>query len=363
MVRVSDSWLATAVAFALAGAPAWALADAPPPSDPDAPAKTIPAPPDPDEIELDDSYKATAQQLFEDGMHAMQAGELETACAAFAESQRLDPAIGTRFNLADCYEQLGRLASAWVHYVGVADEAERRAQMERAQFARTRAEALEPRLSRIRVSVTDPVPGLEIRREDITLGRPQWSVAVPVDRGQYRIVATAPEHDPWEGTVDVTDEGSTVDVEVPPLVASAPPPVETPTVVPAVRPPEPSITAAGPKVDEVPRARRLGPRHIAGIVVGSAGLAVMGVGTAFGIVATQRKDEADARCPRPDACFSDGAQRLQDAERAGRVSTGMFVAGGVLLATGVVLVATGHLGRRRESRRAALVPGRLTVRF
>ena len=152
-----------AVAIACVALPAWAE----------------PAP-SPDEIPLDDSHKATAQQLFLAGMDALDDGDLETACRDFAESQRLDPAIGTRFNLADCYEQRGQLASAWVNYVGVADAAERLGQMDRAQFARARADALQPRLSHLRIDVEEPVAGLHLTRDAVEVGRAQWSMRVPV---------------------------------------------------------------------------------------------------------------------------------------------------------------------------------------
>ena len=299
------------------------------------------APENPDEIELDDSHKATAQRLFQAGMDALERGDLETACRDFAESQRLDPAIGTRFNLADCYERRGQLASAWVNYVGVADAAERLGQMDRAQFARARADALEPRLSHLRIDVDEPVPGLRLTRDAEDVGPAQWSMQVPVDRGRYRIEATAPDHEPWAATVEVEQEAVTVQVRVPPLrptVATAPPPVVHPD-------PAPSPVGPPPPQDDEPR--RLGPRHYAGFALLGVGLVGIGVGTGFGIKALGLNDDADAQCPMPRACFPAGAQLLQDAERAGRISTAAFIAGGVLLATGIVLAATGHLPRRR----------------
>jgi hypothetical protein len=55
---------------------------------------------------------AAAEALFREGRDAAKHGDLETACADFAESQRLDPAPGTLLNLAECEEKLGRVASA-----------------------------------------------------------------------------------------------------------------------------------------------------------------------------------------------------------------------------------------------------------
>lgn len=327
MVRASKGALVgtLAVAIACVALPAWAE----------------PAP-SPDEIPLDDSHKATAQQLFLAGMDALDDGDLETACRDFAESQRLDPAIGTRFNLADCYEQRGQLASAWVNYVGVADAAERLGQMDRAQFARARADALQPRLSHLRIDVEEPVAGLRLTRDAVEVGRAQWSMRVPVDPGRHRLEATAPEHERWTTTVDVDEEGVTFDVRVPPLrpvVVQAPPPTVQP------EPSPPPAVAPAPRDDE---PRRLGPRHYTGFALAGVGLVGIGVGTGFGIRALRLNDDADAQCPMPRSCFPEGAQLLQDAERAGRISTATFIAGGVVLVTGIVLAATGHLPRQRS---------------
>jgi hypothetical protein len=53
-----------------------------------------------------------AQSLFDDGQRLMQAGKLAEACAAFESSQKLDPAVITLLNLADCRERNHQLATA-----------------------------------------------------------------------------------------------------------------------------------------------------------------------------------------------------------------------------------------------------------
>src|ERR1700681_1794781 len=56
---------------------------------------------------------AAAESLFNDAREAMAKKNFNQACAKFQESNRLDPAVGTLFNLANCEEQRGRLATAW----------------------------------------------------------------------------------------------------------------------------------------------------------------------------------------------------------------------------------------------------------
>ena len=56
---------------------------------------------------------AAAEWLFREGRALMKKGDFAPACAKLAESQRLDPAVGTLMNLAECEERIGRTASAW----------------------------------------------------------------------------------------------------------------------------------------------------------------------------------------------------------------------------------------------------------
>jgi uncharacterized protein HemY len=65
------------------------------------------------QVALAQGDKATAEALFAEGRRLMSSGNYATACQKFAASQKLDPALGTSLNLADCYDKSGRTASAW----------------------------------------------------------------------------------------------------------------------------------------------------------------------------------------------------------------------------------------------------------
>src|SRR5687767_11843809 len=65
---------------------------------------------------------AASEALFREGRRLMKAGDYEGACPKLEESLRLDPALGTLFNLASCEEQLGRWATAWQHWRQAADQ-------------------------------------------------------------------------------------------------------------------------------------------------------------------------------------------------------------------------------------------------
>src|SRR4051812_47371971 len=62
------------------------------------------------------SPQAAAVVQFDKGRAALKANKFEEACKAFGESQKLDPANGTLFNLAECSEHIGKLATAWLAY-------------------------------------------------------------------------------------------------------------------------------------------------------------------------------------------------------------------------------------------------------
>jgi tetratricopeptide (TPR) repeat protein len=94
-----------------------------------------------------DDAGATADQLFEDGRELARADRWAEACPKFEASLRMDPALGSRLNLAACYEHIGELARAWRLYRESADLAEEAGDVKRRDYARAHAAALEPRLA------------------------------------------------------------------------------------------------------------------------------------------------------------------------------------------------------------------------
>ncbi len=165
---------------------------------------------------------AAAQALFSDARKLMAQGHFAEACPKLEESQRQAPAIGTLFNLADCYEHTNRLASAWAAFLKVAAETKMKGQADREQAARARAQTLEPRLGKLVLDVPteSAVNGLEVRRDGEVIGAPSWGVAAPVDTGDHAVEARAPGKIAWKGTVHVSD-GEVTHVGVPAL-ADAP---------------------------------------------------------------------------------------------------------------------------------------------
>lgn len=250
----------------------------------------------------------TAAVLADEGHALMQQGKLAEACPRLAESQRLDPSPARGLTVGECFERDGKLASAWLHYRKAASLSAEHARAgadpdAAAAEARRREIAIEPRLSKVRVRVLGTVPGLQITRNEEVVVNLQWDVAVPVDDGFHAIEATATGHHPWRKRIQV---GGAEVVTV---------------MVPKLAPVEPEKTYLGVTI---------------GSVVAASGLALVGVGLAYGFIAKNKRDDAEPHCPLPNACLQQGVTLHEEARNAATVSTATFVTGSILVAGGVV---------------------------
>src|SRR5262249_11798929 len=142
--------------------------------------------------------------------------------------------MGTKFYLADCFEHIGKIASAWTYYVEVIDAARAAGMKDREAYAREHAEALLPKLSRLTIHVSTEargMAGLAVMRDGIVISQGLWGTAVPVDPGAHVVSASAEKKAPWVSRVEVKEPGQTVTVEVPALQDQPPdkaPPPPTP---------------------------------------------------------------------------------------------------------------------------------------
>jgi hypothetical protein len=300
--------------------------------------------------------KAAAQALFDEARELTTANKFAEACPKFLESKRLDPSIGTRFYLADCFEHVGKLASAWTYYVEVADAARAAGQKDREKYATQRAEALKPRLVRLAIKVPDAVRGavaeLSIRRDGALVGEAQWGIAIPVDPGPHVIEVTAKDRKPATLKVDASREGDAVEVEVPMPDPLPPPPPPTP--VRAVPPPPPPVPPAPP-----PPPPSQAPRVVGFALAGAGAVVAVGLGSYFGARAISKKSESNGggNCDAADTCNATGLSLRSEALSAANASTASIVVGGLALAVGVVLVVTAPKAAPKAAPSVALGPG------
>lgn len=287
-------------------------------------------------------HKALASQLFEEAEALSRAGNYLEACPKYAESHRLDPQLGAMLHLARCYQQLGRLASAWALYKDALEVAELRHD-DRAPATREQIQLLEPRLHRIRITLAqDSLAGLEVLRDGQPLGRAAWGTPIAVDPGRHEITVRAPRHQPWATQLTVQGQGGTYDVAVPPL---QPLPTEATASSPGPDPPRP--------LDDERSASRSRAAAL-GWVVGGAGVLVGAAGGGLALGGQAAEKERDDVCPARVGCTRGDLrvqERLDEKARhltqAGNVS---LAVGGVALAAGAVIVIHHRLAQRRASR-------------
>jgi hypothetical protein len=283
--------------------------------------------------------RAAAQVLFDQGKDLVKAGKFAEACPKFEESQRLDPRIGTQFNLADCFEHIGRTASAWTNFVDVASSTKAAGQADREQVVRARVAVLERKLSRVTVKVDGAsTAGLHVSRDGTEIGQALWGTPVPIDPGEHKIEATAPGKIAWKSTFTVGATASTSSVSVPaladdPAAFKAPEGEHTAPLV------GPSVPVPGTAPDQIQGSSGTGQR-VAGGVLGGVGIAGIVVGSIFGTTAKSRLDASKAHCRTATLCTSDGLDLVAQARSAATVSTIGIVAGGALLVGGVVVFLT-----------------------
>lgn len=145
-----------------------------------------------------------AQTFFVEGMQLMNKKRYAEACEKFARSQELDPGMGTQYRLAECYEKLGRLASAYDQFMAVAEAAKEAKKPDRESVARKRAAALETRVAKLTIEVPPKVaslPGLEVRRDGAVVEKDLWGTPIPVDSGDHIVTVKARGKKPWEAKV------------------------------------------------------------------------------------------------------------------------------------------------------------------
>lgn len=303
---------------------------------------------------------AAARQLFEEARSLARMGQYAEACPKFEQSYRRDPGIGTLYNLADCWEHLGRTASAWAKFRDVVDEAARTHQREREQVALKRAEALVLQLSKVVVRVESRDEGLEILRDGVAMASSDYGRAIPLDPGDHWFEATAPGKRPWRASVKVPARGNAVEVVVPPLRNEGPaaPAVVTTPAATSSQPEQPgraesltSATRETPSARVVDRGQPDAKQKTLAFVVGGVGLAALAGGAYFGARVWAKNDRIDSICPDQEhqPCTDrdrvDYEKAREDARSARTLSIVSFGVGGASLITAAIFYYTSPTSR------------------
>ena len=278
--------------------------------------------------------KAAAQVLFEGGRDLVERNRFAEACPQFAESQRLDPGLGTLLWLADCYENTGQTASAWTAFSqAAADAATRRDPRE--TVARERAAKLATSLSRLTIIVSPEAAAatdLQIRCDGVVVSRENWGRPVPLDPGSHTITANTVNSRLWWTTVQLALGSNATSVTVPPLAEG----------------PSESIAAAsrggeGALRPESPAApvRDGHGQRLVGLAVAAGGATSILVGSFFSLKAKATYDASNAGpCLSDNECTAAGFEDRHSATSMATVATIAMGAGAAMIAGATVLYLT-----------------------
>jgi len=263
-----------------------------------------------------------ADQLFKKGKKLLAEKKYPEACSAFEDSDKTDPGIGAKLNVARCYEEWGKLATAWRWY----NDAE--------QLAHTTKDDRAPRIHALIAELDPSVPRLTIR---VPPGARLAGIAVKLDGVDLDVSTLGSERrvDPGPHQIDTVVDGEN-QTKVVPLERGGS--SEITLEVAAARKP---TGEAGPGISTTqPDPART--RRLASYGVGGAGVLAVGIA---GVVALRARSDyhhaLDVHCGgATDLCDHEGLTQSHNARSRANIATVVTLGGLAAVAGGVYLYLT-----------------------
>jgi hypothetical protein len=269
-----------------------------------------------------------ADKLFKKGKKLLAEKKYADACAAFEEVDKIEPGIGAKLNVARCFEEWGRLATAYRWYTD-AETMATASKDDRATKIKELAAELDTNVPRVTIKVPEganpdvletlTIDGKPVARD--TLG-----VEQRVDPGPHLI----------EFVVDGAKKKKMAPVE---RGGSSEVTLDIPK---GVGKPKPKIIVKNPG-DPDPDPETPPPpgrtQRIAGITLIATGGVAIGVASALTLSARGKyKDAVEEHCMGSTSmCSAEGLTITRDARSRANVATVITIAGGAAIIGGVVL--------------------------
>jgi serine/threonine-protein kinase len=291
-----------------------------------------------------------AEQLFQEGRALVEAGKFAEACPKFEESQRLDPGLGTLLNLAACYEEVGKLASALTAFRSAEEQARAAGTSEkkREQTAAERARAIESRVARLTITLAtlDRPADFVVTRDGIPVPPLDFGRRIPVDPGTIVIEAKAAGFEPYRTEVVIGREAAPRTIDIPALAPAGGGAGDvgaglgnaTVGTGDGGTPGDGSATGVDTDVD----TGRKSSRKTIALGVGIAGIVGLGAGIGLGVSAKGQYD--DVPCTQngspPTGCTAAEEDRIDKARSRGNLGTLVGAVGLVAIGAGAALYLT-----------------------
>jgi hypothetical protein len=272
------------------------------------------------------AIKDASDIVFNEGVELASKQEYAKAAERFRKAIALRDTLGARIELAKCYEQLGKVASALEQWRHVQTEAAKEPDNPKAQRRRKLASdaipALEPRLSAIVLEVPESLgkmTGFLIKLDKEPVAAVHWGQTIPADVGDHALEVTALDQVPWRKSLQVNAEKETIRIRI--------------------DPPWTTGTESNGTVSRDHTGSASGLRIVGGIGMG-LGAVGLGVGGVFGGLAIARNNASnDGHCDAQDRCNRTGYDLRKEALSFATISTAAAIAGGVALTAGIVIFA------------------------
>jgi hypothetical protein len=278
--------------------------------------------------------RATARELGKDGEALLARRDYGKALDRFARAEELFHAPTLLLGMARAQVGLGKLVDAQESYRRILNEplaSNAPAAFRDAQdAAKGELASLAPRIAWITITASG-AESPTIKLDGQTLSAAAFGARRAVDPGTHEIVAEVRGTVVKRATVTLAEgKSETVPLDLKPQASAA-----AAAAAPESKP-LPSETPGTP--DVAPGASSSVRRTLgfASLGIGGAGI-LLGVGTGVAVLVQHKSLAADCpggRCPLPFV------PKMNTYNALGAASTGGFIAGGVLAATGVVLVVT-----------------------
>lgn len=298
---------------------------------------------------------AAADALFREGRALLKQNNFDAACPKLAESFRLDPAPGTLFNLAQCEEGRGRVASAherWQHLVDTLSSAGKLGD-DRLPVARERLAALAPQVPKLTIRLKKTAPaGTVVLRDGVELRDAGFGVPLPVDPGEHVVVARAQHRKAAEVRVKLA-LGEARALEVEPGgddgARSASPAPSGASQPPApVAPPEPAEPPLPPT----------GRRSTGYVIAGVGAVGLVGAGVTGLMLSSTRSTVSDHCNKETRVCDQEGLDATSSGKTLLKLNTALWAVGLVGVGVGTYLILSpGSSGEPRAALGVHAAPG------
>lgn len=284
-----------------------------------------------------------ADAKFQLGKRLLAQKHYAEACEAFEASNRLEPGIGAELNVGHCYEEWGKLATAYRAYDAALTMA---TQVNDARVAKIkeRIEALDAQVPRLTLEVAKDAntAGLVVTLDGAPVLASTLGIEQRVDPGPHRLEYQLGAATKRSKTIPLERGGSSdITLELPHLA--------------------PGAVAAheGAGGARAPVALRPGhKRRVEGAIAVGTGVVVMGVAGVLTFSArSSYKDSLEADCNNSTSmCDAAGLKTTHDARHEANIATVVFGVGAAAAVVGVVLYVTAPKHDKSGEHATRIVP-------